>query len=146
MSPSSIGLAASAALTLAALLVAPAAHAGPGMQVVKDPVTGELRVPTADEAKALRAAKPASAIAKPGVRRGLATGAINPQPVVHPNGMVSVELDEDSLAYSVARKNPDGSISQVCVTGPQAAARAMKSGSQPPQHTHVAKEQRYEEK
>lgn len=60
--------------------------------------------------------------------------------------MVSVELDEDSMAYSVAHKNPDGSISQVCVTGPKAAARAMKGGSQLPQHTHVAKEQRYEEK
>lgn len=144
MSKSSIGMAASATLTLAALLGASAAHAGPGMQVVKDPVTGELRVPTPDEAKALRAAKPGSA--KTGMRRGLATGAINPQPVVHPNGMVSVELDEDSMAYSVARKNPDGSISQVCVTGPKAAARAMKGGTQLPEHTHVAKEQRYEEK
>lgn len=126
-----------------ALSGTPAARAADGMQVTKDPVTGELRLPTADEAKALRAAKAAP---KTVVRRGLATGAINPQPVAHANGMVSLELDEDSLTYSVARRNADGSISQVCVTGAANAARAMKGGMPAVQHSHVSREVRHEEK
>ncbi|MCV2353679.1 hypothetical protein LNV09_05825 [Paucibacter sp. B2R-40] len=118
-----------AAFAVVTLLAASAASAA---TVAKDPVTGELRAPTASEAQAL--SQPASS-GRVGVKaaststqaRGLLTGRINPQPVQHADGSVEHELDESSLSFSVATRNSDGSISQACVTGAQAADAAMKA-------------------
>jgi hypothetical protein len=124
MSKTSFNAAATAAaLALAALAAAPAAQAA-DLRVAKDPATGQLRAPTADEAKALDAA----AATKAPVYRGLLTGRVNPPPIRHPDGTVEQELDESTLQFSVARRNADGTISMDCVTGPEAAAKSMKGG------------------
>lgn len=115
-----------AACAVAALLAASGASAA---TVARDPVTGELRAPTAAEAQAL--SQPAGtgrgAVKAAAAPRGMLTGRINPQPVQHADGSVEHELDESTLSFSVATRNADGSISQACVTGPDAAAAAMKA-------------------
>jgi hypothetical protein len=95
-------------------------------RVTRDAETGALRNPTAAESKALDAAAAKAAAAKSTARVGLATGKLNPGPVRHANGMVSHELDESTLSYSVMRRNPDGSMTMVCVTGAEAAQQALQ--------------------
>ena len=116
-----------AAFAAALVMAAPLAQAAPGVQIVKDPVSGELRAPTQDELKAI-AAQQGNAMAATPARRGMFSGTANPQQVRRANGAVSLELDESTMMYSVARRNPDGSITMECVTGADAAADAMKGG------------------
>jgi hypothetical protein len=114
-----------AACAVAALLAASGASAA---TVARDPVTGELRAPTAAEAQAL--SQPAASgrgAVKAAAPRGLLTGRINPQPVQHADGSVEHELDESTLSFSVATRNADGSISQQCVSGVDAANAALKA-------------------
>jgi hypothetical protein len=85
----------------------------------RDTEGGQLRAATPDEAKALspeRAARPV----------GLLSGKANPQAIRHADGTIQQELDTSTLMYSVARRNPDGTISQFCVTGSEAAERLVK--------------------
>ena len=100
------------------------------MRVFKDPETGKLRAPTAEEAAQLKAKAPAGVAAKALVatpRIGMVTGRVNPQIVVHRNGMKSAELDQHTRAYSVATRRADGSIDMDCVTGSDGALAAVKS-------------------
>lgn len=120
--PATAGRLGLAVMLAAAVLSASAAQATdetPGLRVAKDPVTGKLRAPTAQESAALDAKAALSA------SRGLRTGKTNPPAIHHPGGAVEQELTEASLVYSVAKRNPDGSISWVCVTGPEAASAAL---------------------
>ncbi len=120
--------AASATLAAALLLTPPAAMASepaPGLRVVKDPVTGQLRAPTSDEASALESAAKARGPAR-AARRGMLTGRMNPAEIRHPDGTVEQELDESSMSYSVATRGPNGSVNTYCVTGPDAAASILK--------------------
>lgn len=135
------------ALAVAAFAMSSAAVAGepsPGMRVFKDPVSGELRSPTAEEAAALESAAPGKALRR--APRGLLTGKVSPQSVTAPDGTVSQELDESSLSYTVMTRNPDGSTSMVCVTGNEAAEAALKgtksatkTAKQSKEHTHDQK-------
>lgn len=138
-------LAASASLALMGLLAAPCAQAAaPALKVVKDPVTGQLRAPTAEEAAALDAKSSGTST---DVRRGLITGTVNPQKVYHADGTVELELDENSMSYTVVRRNPDGSLSMACVTGREAAEQAKKTkGGKTATVSRAVKGQRYEEK
>jgi hypothetical protein len=112
--------AAVAALALISLAVATDAGA---QTVARDGDGATLRAPTAAEAKALA---PAAATATATERRvGMVTGKVNPAPIVHSDGTVEQELDASTMSYTVARANADGSISMVCVTGEQAAQKAM---------------------
>ena len=107
-----------AALALAA--AAPlAAQAAPKSVVVRDAETGQLRAPTAEEAKSLGAARGKSA------RSALAVAA--PEPRTLANGAVAMDLDESTMVYSVARRNADGTISRFDVQGKDAAEKAAKS-------------------
>lgn len=119
----------SSALCAAALFLsasaAMAAEPAPGLRVVKDPVTGELRAPSTEEAAALESAGRARGAARV-APRGLVTGRINPQAIRHADGTVEQELDESSLSYSVATRGPSGRVNTYCVTGPDAAAAIMK--------------------
>ena len=116
------------------VLAASAAHADqPAAQLAKDPETGALRAPTAQESAALSAKTAKQAVAG---QRGLRTGIINPPAIRHADGTVEQELTESSLTYSVATRNSDGTVSWTCVTGPAAAKAAMNS-----KPTSVAKEQ-----
>jgi hypothetical protein len=123
---------------LLALGVGASAHA---QRVTRDSVTGELRAPTADEVKAMDG----SSRAKRAV--GIHSGKADPQAVRMPDGTVMQELTTDTLMYSVARKNADGSISQYCVAGDEAAQRLVKGKQARTQSfAKAGKEQAYEVK
>ncbi len=130
---------------IAGALVALGLAAGAQAQTVtKDSVTGELRAPTAEEAKTLEAAKTGKRAAAP---VGILSGRADPQPQRLPNGTVAQELTTDTMMYSVARKNADGTISQYCVTGDDAAQRLVKAKPDKAQSfAKAAKETTYEVK
>lgn len=99
-----------------ALGAAATAHAGDAMRVVRDPVTGELRGPTAAEAAAfakaeaqLRANNRAKAPAKSG-----------PTEIRYPDGTVETKLDEDSMMFSVVSADADGKLTFDCLPAEQA--------------------------
>ena len=116
-----LALGAVAALALAG--PASAAHKAPrqhrvqpvvvlnGMQVALDPVTGGIRQPTAAESQALSAQT--SFMAK-------ATSS-DPQVTTFADGTMSAVLPVDNLNVWVVQLNADGSLSQVCVDGANAA-------------------------
>jgi hypothetical protein len=106
-------------VALAAALAAGFTMTAHAQRVVRDS-DGQLRAPTAEEVKALDGASRASRAV------GLLSGKPNPQAVRHADGTVQQELDTSSLMYSVARRNPDGTISQYCVTGSEAAERLVR--------------------
>jgi hypothetical protein len=100
--------------TLAALcvLIAFSMHARAagqeGMVVVRDPLTGQLRAPTADELKALRAKTPAAAgLAAPGL----------PAAVSRSDGSRGLRLGEKGMVYDVVTRGPDGKLTRECVQG-----------------------------
>lgn len=81
-----------------------------GMRAFIDPVTGQLREPTAEEAAAL-------------ARRGLRASAMSTAPDVvrHANGMLSAELGDEYMTEIVVRRAADGSLSMACVPKPLSA-------------------------
>lgn len=113
--PARTVLAASALLLMATTAQAQTAS--------RDSNNAPLRAPTASEAAALAPANTARA-----ARIGLITGKVNPAPITHRDGTVEQELDASTMSYTVAKMNPDGSISMVCVTGDDAAKKIVKSG------------------
>ena len=125
------GLTTAAVVALAAmasLASAPAlAAAEAGMRAARDPRTGQVRAPTAEESKTLDAAAAKLRAAKGNARVGMASGKLDPQAVTHADGTVEQELDESSMSYSVARRNADGTVEMVCVQGKEAAGKAMKA-------------------
>jgi len=110
-------------LIVGAALALGVAASAQAQRVTKDSVTGELRAPTADEVKAMdastgkRASRPV----------GMLSGSTDPQAVRQPNGTVGQELTTDTVMYSVARKNADGTVSQYCVSGDEAAQRLVSA-------------------
>ena len=91
-----------------------------GLRAFRDPVTGQLRKPTPEEAAAA-----AKAEAK-------ATHELTPvfEVVVHPDGMKTVDLQGGFTSAAVATRNPDGSITVRCVPA-GAASFAPPSGPAP---------------
>lgn len=113
---------AALAATLGA--AAPAALAAEeGLRVTRDPQTGQLRMPTARELKALERQE-SNASRLP---RGLITGKVSPKPVHHANGMVSVELTQDQMMHSVVTRGADGKLHMHCVHD-HAEAQDLGSG------------------
>lgn len=108
--------------TLAALCVLAAfsmhakAAGQEGMVVVRDPQTGQLRAPTADELKELRARTPATA--------GLAAPR-PPATVSRRDGTRGLRLGEQGMVYDVVTRGPDGKLTSECVHGEAGAARAL---------------------
>ena len=100
-------------------VVAPA-HATPGLRAFLDPQTGELRQPTAEEARALSRAS----------REAFALAVDSLQAVVHPDGMISVDLGDLFQQDLVAVKGPDGSISMRCL--PRAGSFAQRRSTPAP--------------
>ena len=98
--------------TLAALCVLAAfsmhakAAGQESMVVVRDPLTGQLRAPTADELKELRAKAPASA----GLAAPRAAATMNRR-----DGSRGVRLGEKSMVYEVVTRGPDGKLTSECV-------------------------------
>jgi hypothetical protein len=90
-----------------------------GLVAIKDPVTGQLRQPTAEEIGALLRLGPAAA-ARPVEERRL------------PNGAYVVVLDPSFDNYSVVSKGPDGRLVTTCVEGKAKAEQAVAAGQQVP--------------
>lgn len=106
----------------------PSPAGAPSMVVTKDPVTGQLRAPTAEEMRALNALRPQAV-------------PVAPQVVVLPNGTKMVRLGEENMSYAVVRRNPDGTLRQSCVEGGAAAAAAIAQ-TQPAPSSPPRKEER----
>lgn len=98
------------------------------MRVVKDPVTGLLRAPTNEELKAQlqQEARARGARAASAGQVGIISRTA-PSLVRRADGSRKLELTEDSMTYSVMSRNPDGSLNMNCVTGEDAAERALKA-------------------
>jgi hypothetical protein len=114
-------LSAVSALCVFATLSIQAHAAGQdGMVVVRDPQTGKMRAPTADEMKALRAATPPSAAL---------TGRTQAQPqtsvVTRPNGTRAVRVGESHKVFEIVTRGADGKLSSQCVQGEAAAQEAL---------------------
>jgi hypothetical protein len=107
-----------------------------GMKVVKDAQTGALRAPNAQEFKAMQAAENALNANKKTKNVGMLSGKVNPQAVHMANGGTKIELTEDTLVYSVVQRAEDGSLVQQCVTGADAAEKAMNDKSASATHAH----------
>jgi hypothetical protein len=92
-----------------------------GVVVVKDADTGQLRQATPEEIGAL-------------VGGGVQSAqplAIAPTAVVRPDGFTSVTLGPDQMSFSVITKTADGKLVQSCVTGEDAAKKAVNGVKQP---------------
>lgn len=118
---------------IAALALSGSAYAAgqDGQTVFKDPQSGQLRAPTADEAKqfnALRAQERAERKAAQAAARK--PGDKIPGVVVRKaNGIAEAVLDEDSISYSMVTRTPAGELVVQCVNG---------DGHADSTHTHAA--------
>ena len=119
-------VAAIAALALAGSAFAAGQDGQADQTVHKDQATGKLRHATAAEAKELNDLRAADRAAKKAAR--LATGA--PAAGVArltSKGIVAAYVDEDSVSYSVVRRNADGKLEQECIDGKAAAVSALNN-------------------
>ena len=107
-----------------------AAQEQSGMVVVRDAQTGQLRAPTAAEARAL--APPSSA--------SMRVQSQQPALVTHPGGSRQVRLGERGLVYSVVTRGADGKLAEQCVHGEAAADKAVKA----PASTQHSKEHHHD--
>jgi hypothetical protein len=78
---------------------------GPGLRAFIDPQTGQLREPTPEETQALARA----------AREKFAREVESLEAIVHPDGMISLDLKGLFMQDLVIVKNPDGSLSMRCV-------------------------------
>ncbi|HLO95674.1 MAG TPA: hypothetical protein VK195_15285 [Burkholderiaceae bacterium] len=97
-----------------------------GMIAVRDPVTGQLRAPTADELAALQAKSQA---AKSTSRLRALSVAPAQAERVNSRGAIGFRPGPESISYSVVTRNADGSLSSTCVQG-QEQAEAIVKGQQ----------------
>jgi hypothetical protein len=95
----------------------PAAAAGSSLTVARDPVTGALRPLTAEEARLLLGRRPLVTVA--------------PQVVTLPDGTRMMRLGPEHASLSVARKNPDGTLSSECVHGAAEARDFLEAANGP---------------
>lgn len=92
-----------------------------GVVVVRDAQTGQMRAPTPDELRQLRASRPQGAT--PQALPGAAHSVLG----TRPNGARGVRLGENSLVYEVVTRGPDGRLSNQCVQGEAAARAALRN-------------------
>jgi len=74
------------------------------MRIYIDPETGEMRSPTHQESEALNKSIPQRQLGK----------TSEPQPIVHPDGSVSIQLDESHIKHTIVKVCKDGSLSANC--------------------------------
>jgi hypothetical protein len=123
-----------AGLCLFVMGTAPVRAAGQqGMVVVRDPQTGQMRAPTPDELKALRARTPAPASLQ---------GALPARPAVttRTDGSHGVRLGDKSLVYEIVSRDAEGNLTSQCVQGDDAArAATTKDAHNDKEHNHDAR-------
>ncbi len=106
---------------------AQAAEAFGGQKVMRDPATGQLRHAEHDEAQPA-AANARSAVSGAQQRRAQTLQRFREMTAVTaPSGARGQRLDTSFLNFSVARRNADGSLTQDCVVGEEAAGTAMST-------------------
>jgi hypothetical protein len=98
-----------------------------GVRAFIDPATGQLREPTPEEAASLTRF----------LVRAFALPAA-PQVVQYPNGMLSAQLGEEYMNDVIVRKNPDGTLSWVCV--PRPLSEIVLKTPAPPKSPDLEKE------
>jgi len=115
-----------AVLSVLILAAAPAAQAadGVGMRIVRDPVTGQLRAPTAEEAQAMDAQE-AKARAEKAPAAGAAPASPAPMEFRQANGSVRYRVGDAFLTYSVITRHADGTLNMQCVTGKESAEKVV---------------------
>ena len=114
---------AAGALALATALIAPVAQAADAQRVVRDPETGALRAPTAEEAAALQNLT---------ARRALQLRAAPAAPLqkFHASGARGVRLTDEFMSYSVMVRQADGTLAEQCFGSQAEADAAVKAGAQ----------------
>jgi hypothetical protein len=100
-----------------------------GFRAFIDPQTGQLREPTPEEAQALSRA----------ARAEFARAVESLEAVVHPDGMVSVDLKGLFMQDLVVVKRPDGSLSMRCLPDSE---KELTSPAPPPSRPAPALEER----
>lgn len=110
------------------------APAPQGMRAFKDPVTGELTGPTADQAAELEAATPATAVLR---SKSLKSA---PATIALPQGGVGITLDDSQASYSVAHKDASGNVVEECLPNKSAAKAAMRAKRKPANNANVKAE------
>jgi hypothetical protein len=116
---------------IAALALTGSAYAagqdGQASQTVsKDPVTGKLRHANAEEAKKLNELRAAEIAAQKAARKA-AGGPEAGVARLQANGIVAAHVDEESVSYSVVRRNAAGKLEADCVQGKSAAEAALSN-------------------
>lgn len=98
-----------------------------GMRAFKDHETGQLRAPTPEEQIAV-AAEPVDASTPAVVRRAA-------------NGALMASAGSNTMSYSIAQRTAKGQIETVCVTGEDAASKALagKPAKNAKEHRHAAR-------
>ncbi|GJI94067.1 hypothetical protein RugamoR57_07850 [Duganella caerulea] len=110
-------------------LVATAAPAGSGMVAYKDPATGQLVGPSAEQAAELAAAAvPAAASVQPSGRQA-ATARV--APLTTARGGVGRKLDDSTASYAVVHKDANGQLVESCVPGEEVASHLAHGPSLP---------------
>lgn len=109
-----------------------ASSAASGMRVFIDPATGQLREPEAWEEQALSNQQLNKASREGRMNLREENQMTSGEPIYLPNGAVGMQLGEDQMNYSVARVNPDGSLSTECLPSKQAATQWLKNGAKNP--------------
>lgn len=100
------------------------------LSVARDPATGRLRAPTAEEAQELARQRQAQGQAL-GQQRSLTARSAAPAqasaPLMrsHRGGAASVRVTEDFASHSVVTRSADGKLVQQCVTPKDAANAAI---------------------
>jgi hypothetical protein len=120
---SSLTRAATVLAVAAALPIA--AQAAEKSVVVRDAETGQLRAPTAEEARALQGSAKSERASARTLRGSSAAAASTAVEQVTATGAIALELDESTHMYSVARRNADGSITRECVQGQDKALASL---------------------
>ena len=104
-----------------------ASAASAGIRAFKDKDTGRLRPATPEELEAIAAETPAAA------QQPDTQGTF----VQLSSGAIMMDLGESAMSYSVVRKGADGRVDMQCVTGAEAASKAMSAKLAPKEHNHA---------
>jgi hypothetical protein len=125
-------LAACAVAALSAFATPSAsAQALEAQRIVIDPYTGRARMPEHDEiAAAARAAAARTTAARTAAQSATQSHpllATTSKPVMAQFGAKGFKTDPSRMAYSVVRRNADGTFSEQCVTGADSAEKALLS-------------------
>ena len=96
-----------------------------GLTVFVDPVTRQIRQPTASEIGAL--VSPAASSVKAAAPSAPSTA---PRIIRGPGGAVGIQLDDSAMSFMVATRKADGKLAVECVTGVDEAASRVAAPSQ----------------